>query len=131
MKFSLFGIPLKKNLWGRVLQGWKLTTDRDNDMPFSSENLQGQLEDLLEERIEFVIVDPPAPVEECNFLQFCADNQNGGIHLEVSLKNKEGKSILLGKDALSEKQVLEMVESFAYDGKIPDVKGWENLGTFQ
>ncbi len=133
MSFSVFGIPIGKDKKREVLSGWKITTDLDITEGFSMEILEKQMERLMDNEIEFVIVEPPDPVENCNFLQFCpdSDGKNGAIHLEASLRRKSGGSTLWGKDDLTGEQVLEIIRDFAYDEKAPNVTDWESIGVFE
>lgn len=115
---------------GGKFEAWQLKTG-SSQFSFEKEKLDELLQKVDENQEEFMIVDPPAPVGDCNFIQLCPDINGIGFHLEVSLRKRDGGSLLLGKDALSTDQVREMILDFVERHAIPDTCGWEEIGTFE
>lgn len=111
--------------------GWSLRIDDLLISNLDIENIREALLKVASEEVEFLVVEAPKTIANCNFIQACLDVDDL-YHIEVSLKKEEEPgSLLYYRDGYKFEETLKIFKAFVEKGKVVSAKGWDLLGEFE
>lgn len=85
---------------------------------------------IQDQEQDFVVISPSQAVsidnKKYNFVQVCSDQDTDLLHIELSVTNvSEQGAIIYGKNELGPQEVLQIIEDFITDHKVPSLDDWE------
>ena len=112
-----FAFPKSTAVSGR----WTAETELGVIEPFTMPIASLIMERIAEGRYQFLILTPPAVIENCRFLQFCSDD-HGKLHGEMAMAKGNGEVVLRAADNLGIRDAVLMCEAFM-NGTLPRFPG--------
>ena len=107
-----------------IYEGWMLETeDWQTSDAVTFHEIRRIAEAIGKKKKEHLIVQGPAAIRGCNYMQFCLDRA-GTYHFEVCMKKMDGFT-LYGRDGFRQEEVLTMIREFLDHAVIPELGGWE------
>lgn len=121
----LFFNNTRKNQW--ILR----ITDTEKQINSTEDllvNLKKALNDVVQEKEEFVVLSPEKDFGHISFLQVCKDNNSLSFHIETGLnvKNSGGYNKVVCRDAVPYGAIENIFLEY-YQNKSIDIKGWYEL----
>ncbi len=122
---------------GKILQhrqpefpGWKLLADGEQTVDYTTGHLDSILKNIMAGSFIFVLARPEAPVQNCHFLQVCADETLPYFYVEISLAQPDGGWVLYGKGRFTAAEVQALLADVAGKGFLPEVNLWEKVAVY-
>ena len=111
---------------------WVLENDNEVIDRVTLEKIEKELEKVDQLESEYLVLMPLEKIAHTNYIQVYNEVVDGNekseeekFHVEVCfLKGEEDDFELLGKDNLTEKEVLKILNDYFLNRKIPDTKEW-------
>ncbi len=111
---------------------WILENDQEVIDRVTLEKIEQELEKVDQLESEYLVLMPLEKIAHTNYIQVYNDtvvenekSEEEKFHVEVCfLKGEEDDFELLGKDNLTEEEVLEILEDYFLNRKIPDTGDW-------
>ena len=80
------------------------------------------LDKVSKNALDFLVLTPDIPIQGSLFLQVLA-----GSVIEIRMENPDGTFIHYSYTTEDKNEVIKMFISYWQEGKIPDIKNWENI----
>lgn len=94
----------------------------------SVEEIVAVIQNVMEEKCEFIILSPSTPIKSCNYMQAAPAGANN-MHIEVSILQPTGKSRTFSRVCTPDVAV-SFFTLFYIEDVVPDVKDWTFEGEF-